>query len=458
MKTDAEPDKVVVAEVNDEGIESRFSIRLPEKGQYSIRIHAFKFKGGGNYTLNVRRFKAQPLGIGKAVTGSLDAAGQASFYFEVAKDRLILPELKGASGPWRMLDPKGRDLPSWSGAVLTEEAGEYTLMLSGPAQSRFELLLREAQRQDLSLGQAATTNGLKQGEMVVWSFEGKPGDFRLIEIEKKGQFASRLVYAPLEKKKETRLEDPGARPEIEFLPVASRAGHQRFAVLLGREGRYQLQVVASSSVAYHLTMTDPTLPLEREKETQGTLGVGGTAFYSFEAAPGQLLHGNLTSQKFVPLLRVYDPSGHAIETSAAPDDLASRLAHMALQAGLYRVQVASLGDGGGGEFHLLLREERLKSIEVGGREKGSLQPDSTDFWSFSGQEGKTVFVSVRGSDCSPSVSVRSPDGVVVATDSGRAESTDSLFSINLPKTGRYTLWISSRRGAGEYTLRLIDGD
>ena len=25
-------------------------------------------------------------------------------------------------------------------------------------------------------------------------------------------------------------------------------------------------------------------------------------------------------------------------------------------------------------------------------------------------------------------------------------------------TGRYTLWISSRRGAGDYTLRLIDGD
>lgn len=458
LKTAAEPDQVVVPEVNDEGIESRFSIRLPDKGQYSIRIHAFKFKGGGNYRLDVQRFKAQPLAIGKAVTGAFDAAGKACFYFPGVKDQFVLPEPKGTSGPWQVLDLKGRGLASWSGAVRTAESGEHTLLLSGPAGNRFELLLRQARQHDLSPGPAATPGQLQQGEMDVWSFPGKPGDFRLIEIEKKGQLVSRVVSAPLEKKPETRLPEPGERPEIEFLPVASGAGHQRFALLLGREGRYQLQVVASSPVAYNLTMTDPTLPLERDKEAQGALAVGGAAFYSFQAAPGQLLHASLTSQKFVPLLRIYDPAGRALEASAEPDDLASRLTHMALQAGLYRVQVASLGDGGGGEFRLALQEEKLKSIELGGREKGSLQPDRTYFWSFSGQEGKTVFISVRSSTCSPTLSVRNPDGVILATDDNPGQHTDSLLPVKLPALGRYTLWISSRRGAGEYTLRLIDGD
>ena len=40
-KTGKTDDKVLL-EVDDPGNESRFSIRLPEKGQYRIRIHAFK--------------------------------------------------------------------------------------------------------------------------------------------------------------------------------------------------------------------------------------------------------------------------------------------------------------------------------------------------------------------------------------------------------------------------------
>jgi len=458
LKTATEPDQVVVPEVNDEGIESRFAIRLPEKGQYSIRIHAFKFKGGGNYGLDVQRFRAQPLAIGKPATGAFDAAGKAWFFFPGVKDQFVLPEAKGTSTAWQILDLKGRGSSSWSGAVRIEEAGEHTLLLSGPAGNRFELLLREALHHELSAGPAGTGGKLQQGEMDVWNFPGKPGDFRLIEIEKKGQLLSRVVSAPSEKKTETRLASPGERPELQFLPVASGAGHQRFAVLLGREGRYQLHVVASSPGAYHLTMTDPTLPLERDKEAQGTLAVGGAAFYSFQAAPGQLLHASLTSQKFVPLLRVFDPAGRALVAGAEPDDLASRLTHMALQGRLYRVQVASLGDGGGGEFRLALQEETLKSIEVGGREKGSLQPDRTYFWSFAGQEGKTVFISVRSPTCAPTLSVRNPDGVILATDENSGQHTDSLLLVKLPATGRYTLWISSRRGAGEYTLRLIDGD
>ena len=62
-------DDKVLLEVDDKGNESRFSVRLPEKGQYRIRVHAFKYQGGGNYTLHVRRFQAQPLAVGKPAIG-----------------------------------------------------------------------------------------------------------------------------------------------------------------------------------------------------------------------------------------------------------------------------------------------------------------------------------------------------------------------------------------------------
>ena len=67
-------------------------------------------------------------------------------------------------------------------------------------------------------------------------------------------------------------------------------------------------------------------------------------------------------------------------------------------------------------------------------------------------------VSVRSSDFEPTVSLRSPDGVQLAADDKGSAATGTLLAIKLPQTGRYTVWVGSRRGAGGYTMRLIDGD
>ena len=95
---------------------------------------------------------------------------------------------------------------------------------------------------------------------------------------------------------------------------------------------------------------------------------------------------------------------------------------------------------------------------MGGRGQGTVQPGAVDFWAFPGKEGQTVFLSVRSSAFEPVVSLRSPDGVLLAADNKGSAATGSLVALTLPKAGRYTVWIASRRGAGEYTVRLIDGD
>ena len=349
-------------------------------------------------------------------------------------------------------------MADWFGAVTIEEDGEHCVVISGRRDNRYDLLVREARRQNLGEGKSVTGQ-LEQGEMDVWSFQGKPGDFRVLEVEKKGELFSRLIYAPLDKKREQRIARAGDWPEIQFLPVASRGGHLRFAAILGREGRYQLHLLAATPASYKLKTGDPTVPIGRGQEVGAGLPVGGTAFYSFNALPGQLFQASLGSQKFVPLLKLYDFRGNLVaKDDGGADDLDSRIRHMVVQEGLYRLQVSSLGDGGGGEFRLALRETKLREVQIGGRGQGTLQPNGTDFWAFSGKEGKTVLVSVRSAVCDPAASLRSPDGVEVASDGKGAFGTGSLLAVKLPKTGRYTLWISSRRRAGDYTLRIIDGD
>ncbi len=456
-RTSVKDDKPFL-EVDDPGSESRFAFRLPEKGKFEIRVNAFKFQGGGNYTLRVQRFQASPLEIGKPLVGTLDRDGKGYHYFLGTKDRLLVPEVLGASSEaWKILDSKGREIKGWGGTALIEDVGEGYVIVTGQPNQRYDLVVREARRHDLAEGKEQPGT-LPRGEADVWSFLGKPGDFRLLEVEKTGEVQARLVFAPEDKGTEQRLgrED---RPEIEFLPVASRGGKLRFAAVLGREGRYQLQLVATSAATYKLTTRDPSLPLAIGKDIGGELPVGGAVFYRFQATAGQLLQMALTSQKFVPLLRLYDARGVLVASSIDdPDSLTAHITHMVVSGGTYRLQVASEGDGGGGEFRQGLIEAKVEELKLGDRGKGTLAAGATDFRAFDGKEGQTVFLSVRSASFDPAVSVRGPNGVLLAADNRGNAATGSLLAIKLPRAGRYVVWIGSRRGAGDYTVRLIDGD
>ena len=456
-RRDAKDEKPLV-EVDDTGSESRFAIRLPEKGKFEIRVNAFKFQGGGNYTLHFQRFRASPLELGKPLVGLLDRQGKGYHYFPGVKGRLLVPELRGASSDQlQILDSKGRKTDGWQETAVLEESGESYIIITGQPHQRYDLVLREAQRHDLADGKDQSGK-LARGEAAVLSFQGKPGDFRLLEIEKTGELQSQLIYAPLDKSSEQELRRD-ARPELEYLPVANRGGKQRYAVILGRAGLYQLQLVAAAAVTYKLTMRDPSVPLTIDKEEKGELPVGGAVFYQFETKAGQLLQLSLTSGQFVPKLRLYDDQGRLTAASSDdPDTLTARITHMTVSGGIYRLQVSSLGDGGGGEFRQVLNTAKVAELQLGERAKGTLPDGATDFRSFEGKEGQTVILSVRSDSFEPTVSLRGPGGVLLAADEQQNTATGKLLAIQLPKSGRYMVWIGSRRGAGDYTVRLIDGD
>jgi hypothetical protein len=456
-RADVKDDKPFL-DVDDPGSESRFAFRLPDKGKFEIRVNAVKFQGGGNYTLRVQRFQASPLSIGKPLVATLDHDGKGYHYFPGVKDRILVPEVLGASAEqWKVLDSKGREAKKWAGTAYVETDGEGYVVVSGQPNQRYDLVVREAKRHDLVEGKEQPGT-LLRGEMDNWSFQGKPGDFRFYEIEKTGEVQARLVFAPADTSAEQRLSQD-ERPEIEFLPVASRSGKLRIVAILGREGRYQLQLVAASSTTYRLTTRDSSVPLAIGKAGAGELPVGGAVFYRFQATAGQLLQMALTSQKFVPQLRLYDVHGTLLADSGNnPDTQTAHITHMVVSGGMYRLQVASVGDGGGGEFRQELNEATVEELKLGDRGKGTLGAGETDFRVFDAKEGQTVFLSVRSPSFDPAVSIRGPDGVLLVAENRGTAGTGSLLAIKLPKAGRYVVWIGSRRGAGGYTVRLIDGD
>jgi len=126
-----------------------------------------------------------------------------------------------------------------------------------------------------------------------------------------------------------------------------------------------------SSVSYKLNLGGPSVPLPPGRDVEGSLPVGGTAIYTFKATPGQLMQAGLTSAAFVPVLHLYDDLGVFIDRNdEASDSLASRVTHMVVSEGLYRLQVSSAGDGGGGSFRQLLKKAAVNELKIGERGKG----------------------------------------------------------------------------------------
>lgn len=451
-------DKVLFA-VDDKGSESRFAFRLPAAGTYKIRVHGFKYRGGGNYSLRVRRFQASPLKVGGVLVGTLDRDGRGHHWFAVKRGQVLCVRLTGApTRGWEMLDPKGRKAEGWAGTVMVADDGEHSLAITGGAGARYEVSIREA-RQVALPGEGALAKVMEPGVMDVVSFEGKPGDFRVVHLQRSGQVNARLIFAPKEKADADKSPLDGAGPEVVFLPVASKGQHIRLAALLRCAGRYQLQLAAGSEADYVLTLGDPTKAIPPGEDRAGKLALGAAEFYSFRAQPGQLITAGLESGQFDPVLNLYDDHGRLIARNDDGDGgVGSRLTHMATRAGTYRLRVASLGDGGGGEYTLSLREQKLMALQINGRGKGTLEFGATDFWSFLGKEGQVILLSARSAACNPALSLYSPDGVRLATDDNSGVGTDSLMAVKLPRTGRYTVWIRAASGAGEYSVRLIDGE
>ena len=449
-------DNVLLA-IDDDGSESSFSYRLPEAGEYKIRVHGYEFKGGGNYSLSLKRFKATEAAVGQPLVGAFDRTGRSHQYLRGEKDQMLSVAGTGLHS-WEMLDTQGRQVPTWRGGLRLEKEGEYSLILTGQPGARYELRLLPADRQQVALD-AQASGQLDDGEMAVFDIAGKAGDFRVIEIERHGDLAARLIHAPVDEDKQPRLVSAGQRPALQHLRAANKGRFQRFAVLLGRDDRFQLQLVATGAASYTLSLSDPTALLEVGKASDKSLPVGAAAFYRFQGTPGQLVIARLTSDQFDPLLRLYDEQGELVaENDDGDGGLGSRLSYIVMKEQTFQLHVASLGDGGGGDYELSLAERKAKPLALGKASKAKMEDGGTDHWSLDGKAGASVFFSVRSAEFDTHVSVRGPDGVLLGQDDNGGVNTDSLLALKLPKDGRYTIWVSPRRGAGEYTIRPIAGE
>lgn len=449
-------DKVLL-EVDDEGSESRFSIRLSSGGEYRIRVHAFRYQGGGNYRMDIVRFTTNPLEIAREVTGRFGRDGRAHYYFTTSRGHALVPDARGSNNTWEIYDPHGRVLQEWNGTVLVEENGEHFFSLHGRAGATYSLILREASFHEAKFDQELTGN-LGTREMHVWNIEAQAEQFRLLELQKRGVLLSKLIYAPLEPKAGQVLDEKNG-PELRHFPVSSKGDYLRFATLFGRTGRYQLYLLAPAPTPYTLRIFDPSQEIAVNTQSTGRIPVGGCAFYKFSALAGQRFQLDVTTEQFDPYLRMYQKNGELVgENDDGGVGLASRLAILFKESGCYRVQISSVGNGGGGTYNFSLEEKIIPELKMGETRENVMGSGTEDYWAFTAKKDAIVLVSVRSREIDPRVKLYSPSGILLGSDDNGGVDRDSLLPVKLPEDGRYTVVVQSGQGEGRYKLRLIDGE
>ena len=84
-------------------------------------------------------------------------------------------------------------------------------------------------------------------------------------------------------------------------------------------------------------MRDPSVPIEWGGDVQGSLPVGGAAFYSFKALPGQLFR-QPSPRKVRSLLRLYDAQGTVVGSSGDGRRFGGPPHAHGREGGLYRLK------------------------------------------------------------------------------------------------------------------------
>jgi len=195
----------------------------------------------------------------------------------------------------------------------------------------------------------------------------------------------------------------------------------------------------------------------------GTLDAGDatdegryTDVHRFEGAPGRRTVIDLTSDEFDPYLILRAPSGLTFENDDTGESRNSRIDTVLTESGIYEVVATSYDAGETGGYRLSIdlgqpigaeeqAERDTADVRLGETvsariETSDLEREARryeDLYSFSGEAGEAVRVSMSSAEFDTYLAVRSPGGVEFANDDHEGSTERSVVEFILPESGRY---------------------
>lgn len=262
--------------------------------------------------------------------------------------------------------------------------------------------------------------------------------------------------------KETPDEARGALVGTAITPLSTPAkttGEQ--IVVLGQSGMFELAVAQSQSqsVRYSLASTVTVRPWDTPAPLKETLPLGKAEFYQLTGKAGEILLLEGRSEQFDIALELFNAAGTLVTSNDdAGDGRDARIRSLLTASGTYFLRVHAFGDGGSGGYELRRAVTPLRPLTIGGRQEATLETSSPLIFAFTGKPGQALLLSARSTDCDTLVRVYGPEGTLVGSDDDSGGGSNSLLAFTPVREGTYTIWLSSKVGAGKATIRLIEAD
>lgn len=460
------------------------------------------------------------LAYGANIDGTLtEGATSATYTFEgQAGDRVTITLTSPDFDAYLRLSPRGGaaliedddsagnlnariqdfDLPS-AGVYIIEVSslsgviGEYSLTLEGESSG-----VTVQATQEVTVGTpvagagSQTVEGLLMHDLLsaTYPFAGRAGDTVAITMTSQ-EFDSYLL-----------LQDSSGAALIEDDDSAGNLNAQ-IVYTLPADGNYTLVATSNTrastgafaltvvGIASELILNAPQLGLpEAPFNDPVTISLGGTVSgefnrtaggngFSFTGEAGRAITITVSSDDFDTFVTLYQATNSGTYVELINDDdsagnLNSRIENFTLpEQGAYLIAITDAGDTGTGTFTLELNDLGITAvsvtpaptevassagdIQIGTTVNGTLPETNTTTFTFEGQAGQSVTITVTSLDFDPFVTLTDSNGATLTSDDDSAGSLNAqIEGFTLPETGGYNIVVSNAggSGAGAFTLEL----
>ncbi len=389
------------------------------------------------------------------------------------------------------------ELPS-SGTYTIEvssvggNSGEYVLALEGDSTVQATQPPTDATPPAATGSQ--TVEGLLSHDLLsaTYPFEGRAGDTVTITMTS-AEFDSYLLLQ--DARGETLSEDDDSAGNLNAQIVYTLPADGTYTLVAtsntrNRTGAYSL---TAEGIETELILNAPHLGLpEAPFNDPSNHEIGSTIFsefnrdaggngFTFTAEAGQVITINVSSDDFDTFVTLYQATQDGTYVELINDDdsagnLNSRIENFTLpESGVYLIAVTDVDGTGSGTFTLTTERgvatvvvtpvptEAASSggnIEIGAILDGVLPATNAATYTFEGQEGQSVTITVMSSEFDPFVTLTQSDGQTLTSDDDSAGSLNArIEAFTLPETGRYNIVVSrvAGSGTGSFTLELSGG-
>jgi hypothetical protein len=316
-----------------------------------------------------------------------------------------------------------------------------------PFQIRLKPAMRGTLKEELEVN-------LPARQAAVLDYAGSVADFRLFEISSDKPLASRFIFAKKQNSNEASLDTQPDRPEMVSLENQEKGKQRRFAMILGREDRYQLQLFSPENSHVIIRARDPRENLELDQTKEHSLRLGEVRFYQLTPRPGQTTTFSVTSKVFDPSIKLFDDQGMVLsENDDFNDELNSRLRNTSYTNSPLILAVHSVGRGGSGSFELSVQADVPKPIVAGEAKTQIMGEAGSELWLYTAKQSEQVIFYCKSS--SPvSIVVKNVQGVIVGSQRSDEKSGGAVMLIKFPDAGDYSIEASLKEGR-EYSLQAI---